>query len=437
MATRGARRVRGWWLWAACTVLSACGSLRDADTGSAPVGCPSRASSASVADMAMPTEEDGLPVFHLFISGSLPDEHGYHAAWLVHGGRCYRLEARQRGATSATFPKRSYTLKFPEDALFDEPSLAGRFTGRRKLVLISPFNDNSYLRNRLAFTLWNRMSPEHIPIQTYSAVVYLNGRYWGLYTVADHPDRHLLADRGLDAEGDLYKAVSDDANFSRWTQAGGQELKKHLLVGFEKKEGSVPEPGAPDGLEELLRFVADASAEEFRAGWEARLAAREYEDWWVFSLLVFAEDSVSKNVYHYRARGPDERWRVIPWDLDASLGQFWNTGRVDPTDPHDFTHKNRLFARLREDPALAEPLRERLRTVLRGELRVEEVLGLIDAYAREVAPAARKDEARWGQAYREFHRWAWRSDFTTHEEEVEYLRQWVRARWELLEREPP
>jgi hypothetical protein len=118
-------------------------------------------------------------VFHLFFPGSLPDEKGYHAAWLVHGGRCYRLEARPRGDTSARFPKRSYTLKFPEEAPFDEPALAGGFSGRRKVVLISPFNDNPYLRSRVAFELWNRMSPAHIPVKTYSAVVYpwVRGRW--------------------------------------------------------------------------------------------------------------------------------------------------------------------------------------------------------------------------------------------------------------------
>lgn len=424
---RGARCVGGWLLGAACAVLAACGPVGEEGAHAPLAGCP---------EVRAPAQEDGLPVFHLFFSGSLPDEKGYHTAWLVHGGRCYRMEARPRGDTSAKFPKRSYTLKFPEEAPFDEPALAGGFSGRRKVVLISPFNDNSYLRSRVAFELWNRMSSAHIPVKTYSAVVYLNGRYWGLYTVADHLNRHLLASHGLDGEGDLYKAVSEEANFSRLTQAGG--LKRNLLLGLEKKAGLEEEArGAHDGMDALLRFVADASAEQFRAEWETRLAAREYEDWWLFSLLLFAEDSVSKNAYHYRARGPGERWRLIPWDLDASLGQLWNTERVDPGDRHDFTHKNRLFARLREDPALAEPLRERLRTLLRDELRVEEVLGLIDASAREVAAAARKDEARWGQAYRDFPRWRWRSDLTTHEEEVRYLRDWVRARWELLEREPP
>jgi hypothetical protein len=50
---------------------------------------------------------------------------------------------------------------------------------------------------------------------------------------------------------------------------------------------------------------------------------------------------------------------------------------------------------------------------------------------------ALRDEARWLQQYRSFERWSDRSDFTTHEQEVDYIRRWVDERWELLERRLP
>jgi len=158
---------------------------------------------------ALPEEEDGLRVFHLFLAPSLPEEDGDQQARLVYRGRCSPVEAKVRGNTSLAFPKHSYTLAFPPSALFEDPLLGGGFTGRHKLVLISPFNDNSYLRSRLAFTLWNRMSPEHLQVKTGSVVLYLNGKYWGLYTAADHVDRELLAAQGLDAAGELFKANGD------------------------------------------------------------------------------------------------------------------------------------------------------------------------------------------------------------------------------------
>jgi spore coat protein H len=403
------------------------------ETGwSLPEQCQGLTRGAHTASTETHVEEDGLPVFNLFLADSLPDDEGYTLARLVYRERCHTVKVRLRGDTSRAFPKRSYTLEFPEHAPFDEPLLGDGLTGRRKVVLISPFNDNSYLRARLAFELWNRMSADHIQVKTYSAVVYVNGTYVGLYTVADHINKHLLAARGLDPEGELFKASGDDANFSRRAFTG--EPKAHLHQGFEKKAGPSE---SFEGIEAFTAFVADASAGTFRNEWATRLEAREYEDWWIFVTLLNANDSVAKNAYHYRPRGSLARWRPIPWDLDASLGQNWDTRRNEPMSRADFTDKNHLFARMLEEPSISGPMRERYRALLQGALRVEVVLGLIDAYAREIAPAAHRDEARWTRDYRSFFRWGDRTDFTTHDEEVEYLKQWVRTRWGALEQRLP
>jgi len=428
MAREG-RRIASWLLAGlACGMLSACQAMTG--WGDTLPGCEALPSTA------LHAEEDGLPIFHLFLAPSLPEEDGDRQARLVYRGRCYPVEAKVRGNTSLAFPKHSYTLAFPPSALFEDPLLGGGFTRRHKLVLISPFNDNSYLRSRLAFTLWNRMSPDHLQVQTGSAVLYLNGKYWGLYTAADHIDRHLLAALGLDAEGELFKTVSPEANFSLHTPEGS--LKSSPAAGFEKKEGH-PKlgPEAYEGILAFTEFVAHSDAETFRAQQVSWMETRDYEDWWIFATLVHTNDSVAKNAYHYRAPGAGGPWRFIPWDLDASFGQEWNTWRSPPDVLSDFADRNLLFARMLADPSIAEPLRERYRALLRGELCMEEVLGLIEQYARELAPAARRDEAHWGRAYRDFRRWRSRTDLTTHEEELEYLRQWVRARWPRLEQQLP
>jgi spore coat protein H len=63
---------------------------------------------------------------------------------------------------------------------------------------------------------------------------------------------------------------------------------------------------------------------------------------------------------------------------------------------------------------------------------LEVVLALFDDYARQVHPAALRSEARWRSAYRSYKRWNTRRDFTTFEEELEYMRAWIQARWGLL-----
>lgn len=426
----GGGRRRAIWLLTglACAMLSACHAPNGWDD--ALPRCEELLSTPPQA------EEDGLPVFHLFLSPSLPEEDGDQQARLLYRGRCYPVEAKVRGHTSRAFPKRSYTLTFPPSALFEDPLLGDGFTRRHKLVLISPFNDNSYLRSRLAFTLWSRMSPDHLQVRTGSAVVYLNGKYWGLYTAADHVDRELLVAQGLAAGGELFKAVAPEANFSHHTFEGAR--KSSLAAGFEKKEGHTQSgPEAYESILALTEFVVRSDAKAFREERGSWMRTRDYEDWWIFATLVHANDSVAKNAYHYRAPGAAGAWRFIPWDLDASFGQEWNTRRSAPELFSDFANRNHLFARMLADPSIAEPMQERYRGLLRGELRVEEVLGLVDQYSRELAAAARRDEAQWGPAYRDFWRWRDRTDFTTHDEELEYLRQWIRARWHGLEQQRP
>ncbi|WP_224243137.1 CotH kinase family protein [Hyalangium gracile] len=390
-----------------------------------------------VVDPAKYPEEYGLPVFHLFFEGQLTAG-GYRPAQLVYRGHRYTMEAKYRGATSSVFPKRSFTFKFAEDELFDEPTQAGgRFVKRRRVVLITPFNDNSYIRPRLAFDLWNRMSPDHIQLETFSAVVYRNGSYWGVFTAADHVDDDLMERHGLSKKGDLFKAVDADANFARVDSEGLPKTTLHQ--GFEKSEGKPPEgwPHAFDGLDALTAFVADSTSLTFREQRGQLMDVQDYEDWWIFNTLIHGTDSSAKNAYHFQAREPSRPTRFIPWDLDASFGQGWDTRRHPSGALPDFASDNLLFARMLQDPLISGPMRERYRQLLQGPLSKAEVLELIDGYVREFDASARRDEARWGQQYRTFERWADRTDFTTYAEEVEYIRRWVDQRWDLLERRLP
>ena len=162
-------------------------------------------------DPATYTEEYGLPVFHL-VTGPGFNADDYTPATIVYRGHSYAgAEAKNRGASSLDYPKRSFTLKFSRDDKFGDQPIG--FVGKRKVVLNTTFDDNSYLRQRLVFELWNRLDPGHIQVQHYSAVLFLDGQYHGMYEVLDHIDEYLMEDHGFRQEGNLYKAVDHDANF--------------------------------------------------------------------------------------------------------------------------------------------------------------------------------------------------------------------------------
>jgi spore coat protein CotH len=383
-----------------------------------------------VVDPATYTEEYGLPVLHLRTAPGITDQF-YTPATVTYRGHAYTAEAKHRGAASLGYPKKSFTLKFTKEDRFSEPAEA--FTDKRKVVLITTFDDNAYVRQRLAYELWNRLDPGHIQIDTYSAVVFLDGAYWGLYTISDHVDRYLMEDHGLSEDGNLYKARTHDANF-RLTRAFSDDPKGVPHEGLTKEEG-LPEdgqPGAYDDLDELITWVATADDADFAAEIDARLDRRDYEDWWIFVTLIMGDDSAGKNSYHYRdpLGGP---WRFAPWDFNDSFGQTWQTARKGwDAHPDDYVWANELHARLLASPQFGPPLRARYAAALAEVYAVDEVLARLDELAAEVRPSAHRDEQRWAAEYQSYGGWNWRADFLDHDAEMAYLQQWIADRWAFV-----
>ncbi len=374
-----------------------------------------------IASEARYTDEMGLPVLHLQVAPDVGE--AYVPAKVWYGGHLYGIEAKRRGRSSLDYPKNSFTLKFDKGDKFNDASRG--FAGKRRIVLVSTFDDNSYVRQRLSYEVWNRVSAGKIEIRSFSAVVYLNGQYQGLYTVADNIDGNLVEDHGLPESGNLYKGIDHEANFA---------VLPYPDI-WEKKEGPSldVDPAAYDDLIELVSFVAESDAETFRAQVGSRIDLRDYWAWLITTTAIAATDSLGKNAYHYH----DPRsgiWRVVPWDFNASFGQAWNTAR-EPVglDAIELGRGwNRLFQRLLDDPVLGPRTRDRYAEALENDLRVDRVLALLDALTAEVAPSARRDERRWRADYLRYERWADRRDFTDFEGEVAYVRSWISRRWPFL-----
>ncbi len=406
-----------------------------ADTGQVKIGVADAFDAPGnqpVVDPLAYPEEFGLPV--LFLSPRPQDPELYTPATVVYRGHTYAAAGKKRGATSLAYPKNSYTLKFDRVDPFMEPAHggAGGFVDKHKVVLLANFDDNSYVRQRLAYDMWDRMDADHLTIQTYSAVVYVDGAFVGLYTVADHVDKDLMLANGLDPDGNLYKALSHDANFRLVKKNGSPKVTLH--DGYEKKEGLPLEgaPGAFDDLDALVAWVATADSPTFLAERATRIQVRDYEDWWVLMTFMLADDSAGKNSYHFHdpAGGP---WRYAPWDLNHSLGQAYETSRVPAVAEEDYISMNGLFERFLAEPSIAGPLAERYRAVLDGTFAQDALLALVDGYVAEIDAVARRDERKWATAYRTYADWEWRTDFTTYEEEIAYLRTWIGARWAFLD----
>jgi hypothetical protein len=372
--------------------------------------------------------EYGVPVF--FLDPAPTDSEVYAPTTITYGGRTWDGQAKLRGRTSLTYPKNSYTVEFDGDDRFSDPERAGGFLYKKKITLTQTFDDNSYIRTRLAFDLWNAVGPGPIEVQTYSAVVFLDGAYHGLYTVTDHIDQFLMAESGLLQSGNLYKAVNHDANFYL-TDAQG-DPKDTLHDGYDKMDGLplAGQPGAFDDLDALVSFVATASDGDFAAEVADWIDVDNYVAWWLLVTFIRADDSAGKNSYHYHHA--TSRWHAAPWDFNASFGQNWYTLRQDAEEIDRFESRNNIFARLLDTAPFADQMADRYAAALDGAWGLDALLARVDGYVAEIDASARRDEGKWQAAYRAFDHWASRDDFTTYEQEIAYLREWLRRRHEVV-----
>jgi spore coat protein H len=359
----------------------------------------------------------------------------------------YTAEAKYRGHSSIAYPKKNYTLRFAKTDKFNDPAMAGGFLQKRKVCLITTFDDASYVRYRMAFELWNRMDKANIHVQHYSVVLFVNGQYFGLYALSDKLDGNLFQAQGYSENGNLFMGIDHDANFASFVYNEGNpqdqsRMKSNLSVGWEKKEGMPADgmPGALDDITSLVTFIARSSDAEFAAQAPARLNLRDYYNWFVFATAIQAFDTLGKNALHYHDPVANQPWRLVLWDFNESFGQTWQTKRFPQSlKPVDiayvasggvgYTNRNWLWRRFLANPTFSADLKARYGALLRNELKLETVLDAFDAMVREVAPSAARDARKWQSAQQSYFRAHRSNDFLDPVSEAAYIRKFIETRW--------
>jgi spore coat protein H len=392
------------------------------------------------------TEEFGLPVMHLTTASNI-SRTTYSPAKIVYRGHSFTMPlAKYRGASSFGYPKKNFTLKFDKEDKFGEPNVLG-FVKRRKIALITTFDDNSQVRYRMALELWNRMDPMNIQVKNYHLVLFLNGRYHGVYAFSDKIDHNLMQRHGLAETGNIFMARNHNGNFASWRydepRPQNQSIQKtSMSEGYKKKDGLPAEgsAGAFDDIAQLVRFVATSDNTRFTAEIGKRMDLRDVYNWIIHCTAIQAWDTLGKNSLHYHDPMGDGPWRIILWDFNESFGQRWQTARflqmIDPKDViyqasggFGYTNRNWLWRRLWNDATFGKEVRARYGMIIRTSLSYEVVSEVFEEMVKQTQAAAPRDERRWRSQYRSYFK---RSDYTTYEQEVALVRKWIKDRWTYL-----
>ena len=378
------------------------------------------------------TEEWGLPVFHITTSGAIQDY--YTSVDLAFEGLDYPARIKVRGKTSSNYPKPGYTIELEEAEL----AISAWGVTRDHLALVTPFDDNAYVRQKLVYDQWAAVAefwgePRLVP-RSFFTVLYLNGEYLGLFLALDRVDDEFLEQSGFVRGTGLYKAVEHDANFYLTGVDGSP--KESLHDGYDKQEGDPPDDFGD--LEDLVAFTGHADAQGLVDGAADHIVLQEFMDWFLLVYFSLAEDSGGKN--SYLAVAPDSTvFRYCPWDFNQSWGQTWRTYRRDSDELNDHTTDNKVFWAILEVEAARAELWERYHAMAQpgGPYAPGWFTAQLDAYYTLIEPSAEKDWAKWSAEHYSYEGWAAEreddDDWTDYQGEKAYLYQWIEERSALFE----
>ena len=327
------------------------------------------------------------------------------------------IRIRGRGNSTWIFPKKPYQIKFDH-----KESILG-IPKDKKWILLANYSDKTMLRNEVAFDL-SRLSNLNWTPESRFVELFINNEYLGIYQITqkieETSNRVNLKKNGYLLVIDQPGRLNPDNIFFK--------TKNHL---FKIKE---PKLDFRDNKYFIIKnFIELAEnvlfSNNFKDplhGYSKYFDVDSFVDWYLINEITMNSDSkfVTSVFMNYV---PGGKLKMGPiWDYDISLGNI-NYNKYTK-NPNGFYIKNApWFSRLFEDPRFVAKVKSRFNYFYNKRDLLQEHINLNFLYLNQ-------------SQERNFHKWPilgkyiWPNNvyFSTYEEEVSYLKEWLDKRLEWL-----
>ena len=252
-----------------------------------------------------------------------------------------------QGSSSKAYDKKNYTIKFYKDSTYDKKLKVDFGWGKEsKYVMKANWVDFSQARNVVSCRLWGdivktrnesanqqrlaELKTNGGAIDGFPIAVYMNGEFYGLYTMNVPKDEWMFGMGDSETEALL---AADDWNHTDFTVLldGFKENSEGDLVsndngwelryyGTEDTTGS--HQWVTDSFNALISFCRNNDGEDFRNGISNHLDVDAAIDYMIFMYANFMRDNASKNMLWATYDG--KTWIPTVYDQDGTFGQSWD-----------------------------------------------------------------------------------------------------------------
>ena len=355
-------------------------------------------------------------------------------------------KVKYRGSSAMSYDKKSFAIKLlnPNGGSLDMPMFGIRSDDA--WILDAMAIDRLRMRNRINFDVWNAFSKA--PYSTNydgrngtSGVfveLFINGKYHGLYCFSDKVNRKLLGlkkakeskDGSVTINGVMYKCESWGAS---------SHLEGYNDMNMDEPQWNTWSLDYPDvypcaeaymPLKNFIDYCTYSSDKDFKENMDENIYLDNLVDYHVFILAQGIHDCGMKNSFLSIVNiNNGHRMTLTPWDLDCSLGGWWQGDYYDKVSEIQDLLSVKPYARLWDGNIndYRNRVASRWRTLCsQGIVSPEGFYERLDAYASLL-----EESGAW---QREYDKWngnpvPLKRDLA---DEVEYVKKWYKKNFDHL-----
>jgi hypothetical protein len=326
------------------------------------------------------------------------------------------LRIRGRGNSTWVFPKKPYQIKF------DNKETVLGMPKDKKWILLANYSDKTMLRNELAFDL-SRFSALDWTPESRFVELFINNEFLGVYQVTqkveESSNRVNIGDDGYLLEVDQLQRLDPDDVFF--------ETNNYL---FNIKD---PNLDFGDNQYNIIKNYIELTENTLLGnnfthpaeGYSKYIDVDSFVDWYLINEITKNNDAIFYSSV-YMNYTPGGKLKMGPvWDYDISLGNI-NYNNNETTDGF-WIKKVIWYSRLFEDPNFISKVKTRFNYFYDNSDLFQESINSNSLYLNQ-------------SQERNFYKWPilgtyiWPNNvfFSTYDEEVIYLKEWLNERLEWL-----
>ncbi len=272
-------------------------------------------------------------------------------------------ELKIQGSSSAGYPKKNFTVKLFEDATFmNKLKVDLGWGSQSKYCLKANYIDASHARNIIGAKLSSQVvasraniasgltgAPNYGLIDGYPILMFVNGEFYGIYTLNIPKDDWLFGMEGGEESKEailMTKDWSDEVSLKETLGLKSFEDYKYELEHCSTLDDSWVKPS----FNRMIEVLNCGDKQRIRNELPQHLDIEAAIDTFLLVYLMDAGDNQSKNILWVTYDG--EVWIPSMYDMDATFGAWWDGTPVgEPVDSAGWTTEN-MYPKLNEDGSL-------------------------------------------------------------------------------------